>query len=112
MNRVLRDTNTRSSALEEFNLRDLPDGRRQPEAENLFLLATPESGHQQDAGGDSFLTQRDGFIKRSDAEPGSALLLERRRALDRAVTVCIGFDDGAHCYAGADVFRDSPKILP
>ena len=58
------------------------------------------------------ITQRDGLVERSDAEPFRSFGLQRAGTLDRAMTVGIGLYDGAYCDAGPSMLYDGAEVLP
>ena len=87
--------------METLNLSRLPYGRSKAETNDLFFLAAPEPGHQQNTCLDSCITQRNRFIKRSHTEPLRPLFFERPRTLHGTMPVGISLHHRAnrHIYA-------------
>src|SRR5436309_14200346 len=75
---------SRGSLFQALDLSGFPHGRSEAKTNDLFLLAPPESGHQQNASSNSRITQRNRFVERSHALPLCPFFFERPHALDRA----------------------------
>ncbi len=112
MDGVPRHAQTRRCPLQQLDLAWLPNRRGKALANDLFFLATPEAGHQQDAAANACVAQRDGLIQRGHALPARAFLFQRAGTFDGAVAVGVGFHHGADIHAGADVPLHHAKIVP
>src|SRR5580704_13277861 len=112
MDGMLRNAERCRGLFEQFYLPGLPDRWSQSQANNFFLFAAPETSHQQDAFTNTGFAKRNCLIQRGHAEPARALLLQRLRALDRAVPVGIGFHDGTNRHPGAYVLLHYAKVSP
>src|SRR5216117_4063506 len=80
---------SRGSPFQALDLSGFPHGRSEAKTNELFLLAPPESCHQQNASLNSRITQRNRFVERSHAQPLIPFFSESPRPLDRAMSVAI-----------------------
>src|SRR5579885_1664426 len=94
MHGVLRNAKAGRRFLQRLDMPWLPHCGRETQANYFALLAAPESRHEEDVGANAGLTQRDGFIQRSDAEPARTLCFESPRAFEGTVSVGVCFHHG------------------
>src|SRR5437667_10004172 len=87
---------SRGSPFQALDLSGFPHGRSEAKTNDLFLLAPPESCHQQNASLNSRIAQRNRFVERSDAQPLRPFFLERPCTLHRSMPVAIRFHDRAN----------------
>ena len=80
-------TQAGSGLLQQLHLSRLPDRGSQLQANDFFFFAAPETGHQKDASANTGITQGNGFIQRSNAEPARSFLLQRLGTLRGAVAI-------------------------
>src|SRR5947209_8880023 len=78
--------------------------------DGLFFTA-PEAAGQKNASGDAGLAERNALLGRADTEPERAFFFESPRALDSAVSVSIGFDDGTYRGARSDVILNGAEVV-
>ena len=97
--------------LEPLDVFLLPDGRSQMVFEHELFVAAPETGHQQDGCGDAAISQRQTFICRCNTEPVRTFLLQRARALDRAMTVSVRLDHSTYCRDRGYVIAECAEVL-
>ncbi len=102
----------RGGGLQRLDVPGLPHRGSELQANNLSFFASPEAGHQQNAGFDIGITQRDGLVERSDAEPFRSFGLQSAGTLHRAMAVGIGLYDGAYRDAGPSMLYNRAEVLP
>src|SRR2546425_5832086 len=86
----------RGSLFQALDLPGLPHSWSEAKTNDFFLLAPPESCHQQNASLNSRIAQRNRFVERSDAQPLRPFFLERPCTLHRSMPVAIRFHDRAN----------------
>ena len=98
-------------AFKRLDVPGFPDRRSEVLRHDAVFLAFPDSGHQQDSGPGAGAAQRQAFRGVGHSQPLGALGFERARALDRAMPVTIGFDDGTNGDGLADMHLHRVKIF-
>src|SRR3989441_10411106 len=81
--------NSPGGLFQALDLPGLPHSRSEAKTNDLFLLAPPESCHQQNASLNSRIAQRNRFVERSHAQPLCPFFFESPRALDCAMSIAI-----------------------
>ena len=98
--------------IQRLDMPRFPNRGSEMQADDLAFLASPEAGHQKNVGANARLAQRNRFVERSHAQPARTFRLQRARALDRAVTVSVGFHHGAHGHVRSHVLLHRAEVLP
>ena len=112
VHRMLRHAHGGRCRIQRLDMPRLPHRRRQVQADNLALLAPPESSHQKNVGPNARLAQWNRFVERSDAEPFRPFGLERARAFDGAVAVGVGLHHGAHRDIRSHMLLHGEEVFP
>src|SRR5437667_9146685 len=101
----------RGSLFQALDLPGLPHSWSEAKTNDFFLLAPPESCHQQNASLNSRIAQRNRFVERSHAQPLCPFFFERPRALDCAMSIAIRLYDRANRHIHAYMALHHSKVV-
>ena len=98
-------------ALEGLDVFEGGDGRSEIVAQQRFLFAAPEAGHDEDGQLHAGLADGDSLFGGGDAEPDGSGLFQGAGAFDDAVSVGVALDDAAGSDAGAEMAGDDAIVF-